>query len=207
VGERNIKRRLAWSTISQMAYVALAVSLLAEQVTVGALVHITHHAFLKGALFLGAGLLASQAGIRTVEQMDGAARRMPLTMAAFSVAAFGMAGVPPLSGFVSKWLLGLGALQAGQSWVLAVLLGGALLSAIYLWPLLYAAYFRDGPPADADGRLPKYESRRERESPIGMLAAIITASVLSILLGLGAAVTGGPVSLARLAAAAFFSVE
>jgi len=207
VGERNIKRRLAWSTISQMAYVALAVSLLAEQATVGALVHITHHAFLKGALFLGAGLLASQAGIRTVEQMDGAARRMPLTMAAFAVAAFGMAGVPPLSGFVSKWLLGLGALQAGQSWVLAVLLGGAVLSAIYLWPLLYAAYFRDGPPADADVQLPKHESTGERQSPIGMLAAIIMASVLSVLLGLGAAVTGAPVSLARLAAAAYFSVE
>jgi len=132
---------------------------------------------------------------------------MPLTMAAFAVAAFGMSGVPPLSGFVSKWLLGLGAMQADQSWVLAVLLGGALLSAIYLWPLLYAAYFHDGPSADADGRAPRHESRRERESPIGMLAAIIVASVLSILLGLGAAVTGGPVSLARLAAAAFFSVE
>jgi multicomponent Na+:H+ antiporter subunit D len=207
IGESNLKRRLAWSTISQMAYVVLAVSLLAERVTVGALVHITHHAFLKGALFFCAGLLASQAGIRTVEEMGGAARRMPLTMAAFTIAALGIVGVPPLSGFVSKWLLGLGMLDAGRPWALAVLLGGALLSAVYLWPLVYVAYFDRRPSGNADPRPTPPEAPSGPEGSVGMRAAVATASVLTILLGLAAAAPGLPLSLARLAAAAFFGGE
>jgi multicomponent Na+:H+ antiporter subunit D len=196
VGEDDLKRRLAWSTISQMAYALLAVSLLSAQATVGALVHISHHAFLKGGLFFCAGMLASEAGIRKVSELAGAARRMPLTMAAFAVAAFGMVGVPPLSGFVSKWLLGAGMLEAGEPLALAVLLGGALLAALYLWPLVYAAYFGEanGPPAASP----------EPQSPLSMRCAVVAAAALSVLLGLFAWLPFLPLALARGAAAAFF---
>ena len=196
VGEDDLKRRLAWSTISQMAYVLLAVSLLAAEATVGALVHISHHAFLKGGLFFCAGMLASEAGIRKVSELDGAARRMPLTMAAFAVAAFGMVGVPPLSGFISKWLLGAGMLEAGQPLALVILLGGALLAALYLWPVVYAAYFR---PSAAKPAGPP-----ERQAPLSMRVAVVSAAAISVLLGLLAWLPGLPVALARAAVAAFF---
>lgn len=195
-GEDNLKRRLAWSTISQMAYVVLAVSLLAPKVTAGALVQISNHAILKGALFFCAGLLASQAGIRRVSEMAGAARRMPLTMAAFTVAALGTVGVPPLSGFISKWVLGVGILEAGQPLVLLVLLGGALLAALYLLEPVWMAYFH--PPA-AGG-----SGRRRPEAPLSMLVPLLAATLLNILLGLAASLPGLPLSLAERAAAAFF---
>jgi multicomponent Na+:H+ antiporter subunit D len=195
-GEDNLKRRLAWSTISQMAYVVLAVSLLAPHVTVGALIHISNHAFLKGALFFCAGLLASQAGIRRVSEMAGAARRMPLTMAAFSVAALGIVGVPPLSGFISKWMLGVGMLEAGQPLMLLVLLGGALLAALYLLQPVWMAYFH---ATDTTGPEPQ-----RPEAPLSTLVPLLAATLLSILLGLGAAIPGLPMSLAERAAAALF---
>jgi multicomponent Na+:H+ antiporter subunit D len=199
--ENDLKRRLAWSTISQMAYVVLAVSLLAPQVTTGALVHITHHAFLKGALFFCAGLLAREAGIRKVSQLGGAARRMPVTMAAFTVAALGIVGVPPLSGFISKWLLGVGMVEAGRPLLLAVLLGGALLAALYLLPPVWFAYF--------GGTVRGRAERRPwlREAPPAMLVALLLATAFSIALGIAAAVPGLPLSLARAAVASVFGVD
>ncbi len=195
-GEDNLKRRLAWSTISQMAYVVMAVSLLAPRVTAGALVHISNHAFMKGALFFCAGLLASQAGIRRVSEMAGAARRMPLTMAAFTVAALGIVGVPPLAGFISKWVLGVGILEAGHPLLLLVLLGGALLAALYLLQPVWMAYFRAAPEHAPE--------RRSPEAPLRMLLPLLVAAALSILLGLAAATPGLPLSLAERAAAVFF---
>jgi multicomponent Na+:H+ antiporter subunit D len=195
-GEDDLKRRLAWSTISQMAYVVMAVSLLSPAVTLGALVHISNHAFLKGALFFCAGLLASQAGVRRVSEMGGIAQRMPLTMAAFTVAALGIVGVPPLSGFISKWMLGVGILEAGQPLVLLVLLGGALLAALYLLQPVWMAYFHAPSGAAAE--------RRRPEAPLSTLVPLLLATVFSILFGLAAAMPGLPMSLAERAAAALF---
>lgn len=201
-GEDELKRRLAWSTISQMAYVVLAVSLLAPGVTAGALAHITHHAFLKGALFFCAGLLASVAGIRRVSEMAGAARRMPVTMACFAVAALGIVGVPPLSGFVGKWVMGLGMVDAGHPGMLLVLLGGALLAALYLLPPVWLAYFH-APADDGDGTRGG-ASRPHPEAPAGMLGPLLAATAISLLLGVCAALPGLPLSLAQRAAAVFF---
>ncbi len=195
-GEDNLKRRLAWSTISQMAYVVLAVSLLAPKASVGALVHISNHAFMKGALFFCAGLLASQAGIRRVSEMAGAARRMPLTMAAFAVAALGIVGVPPLSGFISKWVLGVGIIEAGHPLLLLVLLGGALLAALYLLEPVWLAYFHA--PGETGPQ------RQRPEAPRSMLIPLVVAALLSILLGVAATMPGLPLSLAERAAALFF---
>lgn len=199
VGEDNLKRRLAWSTISQMAYVVLAVSLLAPGVTAAALAHISHHAFLKGALFFCAGALASQAGIRRVSELGGTARRMPVTMAVFALAAFGLVGVPPLSGFISKWLFGIGMLESGHPLLLVVLLGGALLAAFYLLPPVWQAYF-GSPTAPAP-------SAARREAPASMLVALVITAAISVLLGVAATLPGLPLSLARRAAAAFFGAE
>ncbi|MDP3629610.1 MAG: proton-conducting transporter membrane subunit, partial [Actinomycetota bacterium] len=199
VNQENLKRRLAYSTISQMGYAALGVALLTEQATTGALVHITNHAFMKGALFLCAGLLIKRAGIRNVRDISGIAQKMPITSAAFAIAALSMIGTPPLSGFVSKWYLGLGMLDADQPLYLAVLLGGALLAAVYLLPIVYAAYFK--PPSAAVLALPE---RSGLEAPLTMLVPLVAAIVLTIALGLVSSVQGMPLSLARLAAAIAF---
>lgn len=199
VNQDNLKRRLAYSTISQMAYVALGVSLLGTQATIGALVHITNHAFMKGALFLCAGLFIRRLGATQVSQLDGAARRMPITAACFAIASLAMIGTPPLSGFVSKWYLGIGIVETGNPWLLAVLLGGALLAAVYLLPVVYRMYFRE--PA----LMPDDKTVTEgREAPAAMLAPLLIATVLTFVLGLGAELPGMPVDLARMAAESFF---
>jgi multicomponent Na+:H+ antiporter subunit D len=199
VSQDNLKRRLAYSTISQMGYVALGIGLLGAATTTGAILHITNHAFMKGTLFLCAGLLIKRAGIHNVSEMAGAAKRMPVTMAAFTLAALGMIGTPPLSGFISKWYLGIGILEADEPLYLAVLLGGALLAAIYLLPVVYAAYFKT-PPALAT----EADEEDGREAPRSMLIPTVVASALTIALGLGATLPGFPYSLAEMAVGAFF---
>jgi len=201
VNQNNLKRRLAYSTISQMAYVTLGIALLSAGAATGAIVHITNHAFMKGALFLCAGLLITQAGVRNVSEMRGIAKRMPVTMAAFSLAALGMIGTPPLSGFVSKWYLGLGILDAQQPIYLVVLLGGALFAAVYLLPIVYIAYFKEPIAADMSNI---EESGGNREAPFGMLVPTVIASLLTIVLGLAATAPGLPFSLASIAVERFF---
>lgn len=199
VNQDDLKRRLAYSTISQMAYVALGLSLLNVDATIGALVHITNHAFMKGALFLCAGLFIKRLGVRRVSQLDGAAKRMPVTAAAFAIAALGMIGTPPLSGFVSKWYLGLGMLEADKPLLLIVLLGGALMAAIYLLPIVYRMYFRT-PVLTSEDKI----AEEGREAPASMLVPLIAATAFTIALGLGAALPWMPAALARMAAEAFF---
>jgi multicomponent Na+:H+ antiporter subunit D len=198
VSQDNLKRRLAYSTISQMGYVTLGIALLGAGATTGALVHITNHAFMKGTLFLCAGLLIKRAGIHNVSEIAGVAKRMPVTMAAFALAALGMIGTPPLSGFISKWYLGLGMLEVDQPLYLAVLLGGALLAAIYLLPIVYAAYFKPPPTVSAGA------ADVGDEAPASMLVPTVVASALTLVLGLGATLPGMPYSLAEMAVEAFF---
>ncbi len=199
VNQDDLKRRLAYSTISQMAYVVLGLSLLNVEATVGALVHITNHAFMKGALFLCAGLFIKRLGVRRVSQLDGAAKRMPVTAAAFALATLAMIGTPPLSGFVSKWYLGLGMLESDKPLLLIVLLGAALLAGIYLLPIVYRMYFRE-PILTADDKI----ATEGREAPASMLVPLVITSLLTVALGLGAALPWMPAALARMAAEAFF---
>ncbi|MFP5381582.1 MAG: complex I subunit 5 family protein, partial [Gammaproteobacteria bacterium] len=117
----DLKKRLAYSTVSQVSYIALGVALFGPVGTVGGIVHLVHQGIMKITLFFCAGNYAETLGIHKVSEMDGVGRRMPWTTLAFTVGAFGMIGVPPLAGFISKWYLGLGALDAGMPWVLAVL--------------------------------------------------------------------------------------
>jgi multicomponent Na+:H+ antiporter subunit D len=138
----NLKRRLAYSTVSQISYIALGVSLADQSIAViGGLVHIVHQGLMKITLFFCAGNLAETLGVHRISQMKGVAKRMPLTMAAFSVGALGMIGVPPTVGFISKWHLGLGGLMAGNWWVVLVLAVSTLLNACYFIPIITSSWF------------------------------------------------------------------
>lgn len=139
----DLKRRLAFSTVSQVSYIVLGVAVIGPSSTVGGMVHLVHQGLMKITLFFCAGNMAETLGLRYVSEMHGVARRMPWTMAAFAVAAFGMIGVPPLAGFISKWYLGLGAVEASQPWVLAVLATSTLMNAAYLLPVLHLAWFKE----------------------------------------------------------------
>lgn len=139
----DLKRRLAFSTVSQVSYIALGTALFGTLSTIGGLSHLVHQGIMKITLFFCAGIFTHTLGVHKVSEMAGLGRRMPWSMAAFSVAALGMIGVPPLAGFISKWYLGLGALSGGNAWAVAVLAASSALNAAYFLPILHAAWFKE----------------------------------------------------------------
>ncbi len=188
----DLKRRLAFSTVSQVAYIVLGIAIVGPVATIGGLVHLVHQGVMKITLFFCAGNLAETLGIHKISEMNGVGRRMPWTMAAFTVAVFGMMGAPPLVGFISKWHLGLGALDAGQGWVLVVLAGSSLLNAAYFLPILYAAWFR--PPPD---RWPAEHTFGRYETAVALLAPPLVTAFLTLALGLLASAPFSPLQWAR----------
>jgi len=141
IGEDNLKRRLAYSTISQLSYILLGVALLSPFGVKGAMIHIPFHGFMKITLFLCAGTVMVVTGKKRISQMAGIGKQMPVTMLAFTIGAIGMAGAPPVSGFISKWFLCLGTLQAGSLIFLIVILVSSLLDVIYFFPIVKTAFF------------------------------------------------------------------
>ncbi|MDQ2070693.1 proton-conducting transporter transmembrane domain-containing protein [Natronospira bacteriovora] len=145
--QQDLKRRLAYSTVSQVSYIVLGVGIGGPLATIGGLVHLVHQGLMKITLFFCAGNVAETHGVKTVADMNGIGRRMPWTMLAFTVAALGMIGIPPIAGFLSKWYLGLGGIAAGQYWVIPVLVASTLLNAAYFLPVLKRAWFDEPDPA------------------------------------------------------------
>ncbi|RDZ65185.1 cation:proton antiporter [Haloferax sp. Atlit-12N] len=146
----NLKRRLAYSTVSQLSYIVLGLALLSPAALVGGLLHIPAHAFMKLTLFFCAGAIHVETHTDDISDMAGIGRRMPLTMIAFTVASLGMAGLPLVAGFVSKWYLLIGSIQAEQTVFVFVLLASGLLNIGYFWPVIYQAFFQT--PEDSDAK-------------------------------------------------------
>ena len=139
--EDNLKARLAYSTISQLSYIVLAAMLANSLGIIGGAMHIATHAFGKITLFFCAGAIYASTGEIVISRMRGIGRRMPWTMGAFAVAAISMIGLPPTAGFVSKWYVLLGALDAGHMVAIAIIIASTLLNAAYFLPIVYAAFF------------------------------------------------------------------
>jgi multicomponent Na+:H+ antiporter subunit D len=137
----DIKRRLAYSSIGQMGYILLGMALLSERALSGAVFHIFSHAFMKSALFLAAGAMIHKTHRRSISELEGIGHRMPLTLGAFTVAALAMIGIPPLAGFLSKWQLSLGALDAGRPGFVVVFLVSSLMNGCYYFPIIIAGFF------------------------------------------------------------------
>lgn len=209
IRQDDLKRRLAYSTIGQMGYIILGLSLLTKEGLIGSLVHVVNHAFMKGTLFLCAGVIIKTLGIRNISKMQGIGKRLPLTMGAFTVASLGMIGTPPLAGFISKWYLLLGALPTRILFIV-VLLIGSLLGAIYLLPIVYTAFFQK-PKASANqgaisqGQVVSQEKLKlfpqgEPETSLPMLFAVVIGAFGVFILGLLAEVNYFPIRLIRIAA-------
>lgn len=160
----NLKRRLAYSTVSQLSYVILAAALLAPLSVIGATLHIAAHAFGKITLFFAAGAIYTAAHKTEVSQLDGIGRRMPWTMAAFGIGALSMIGLPPAAGFVSKWYLVSGAMSQGAWLALAVVLVSTLLNAAYFLPIVYRAFFK---PLSAEA-----QAHPHGEAPLPIVIAL-----------------------------------
>ena len=167
----NLKRRLAYSTVSQLSYVVLAAAILAPLSIAGAVLHIAAHAFGKITLFFAAGAVYTAAHKTEVSQLDGIGRRMPWTFAAFAVGTLSMIGLPPAAGFVRKWFMVAGALQAGHWLALAVIAASTLLNAGYFVPIVYKAFF-----------LPSRDSAPGGEAPPTMVAAMVVTAALTVLM-------------------------
>jgi multicomponent Na+:H+ antiporter subunit D len=192
----ELKRRLAFSTVSQVSYIALGISLFSLTGSIGGIVHLVHQGIMKVTLFLCSGAITETLGIKHISKMGGVGRRMPWTMGAFALAALGMIGLPPMAGFISKWYIGLGAIDAGQPWVIAVLVTSTVLNAIYFLPILYAAFF--GKPSDEVAEAPEREGRFET-NPL-MLFPILFTAAASLLVGLFAGMEISPLGWAEIIA-------
>jgi multicomponent Na+:H+ antiporter subunit D len=173
LGHDNLKARLAFSTVSQLSYVVLGAALLTPSGILGGVAHVTNHAVSKITLFLCAGSIYVSTHKTDVSQMSGLARHMPWTMAAFALASVSLVGIPPASGFVSKWYLAMGSVERGSAWLLVVLLGSSLLSAAYLGPIVYKAYFEEAPA-----------SEHEIVEVPWMVVPLVLTAVASLLLGM-----------------------
>lgn len=191
--QNDLKRRLAFSTVSQVSYIALGVAIAGPVATIGGIAHLVHQGLMKITLFFCAGNLAETLGIHKVDEMRGVGRRMPWTMAAFTLGAFGMIGIPPMAGFFSKWYLASGGLDAGQSWVLAVLIASSLLNAAYFLPAIWSAWFADPPEA-----WPAERSFGRRETALMLLLPTVSVAVISLGVGLLAAMPFSPLQWANL---------
>ena len=193
----NLKKRLAYSTVSQVSYIALGTAILGPIGTIGGIVHLVHQGIMKITLFFCAGNYAETLGIHKISEMNGVGRRMPATTLAFSIGALGMIGVPPVAGFVSKWYLGLGALEAGMAaWVMPVLIASSVLNAAYFLPVLYRAWFRASSPAWPAEQIP---AGRLETSAALLWPPVITAT-LALAAGVLAAAPYSPLEWATLIA-------
>lgn len=147
----NLKRRLAYSTVAHLSYIAMGAALLNTDGFTGGILHISTHATMKITLFFCAGAIIVHTHKEKVSDLDGAGRAMPWTFTAFAVGAMGLTGLPPVNGFLSKWFLCLGSLDAGQYAVLGVFLLSGLLNAAYLFPVVYRGFFRSSDKFDGLG--------------------------------------------------------
>lgn len=171
----NLKARLAYSTVSQLSYIILGVALLTPMGIEGGIVHIVNHAFAKITLFFCAGAIYVASHKKNISEMKGLGRAMPLTFAAFAVASLGMIGVPPVGGFISKWCLLVGAIDAHQIGIILVLLASTILNIAYFAPVVYSAFFGtpdDGHAHDGVG-----------EAPFTMVVPILVTAMLSVAVG------------------------
>lgn len=172
----NLKARLAYSTVSQLSYIILGVALLTPHAIDGGLIHIVNHAFSKITLFFCAGAIYIAAHKKYISEMGGLGRTMPFTFGAFAVASLSMIGAPPVAGFVSKWYLLVGSMEAHQVGILLILIVSTVLNVGYFAPVTYKAFFGKRPEGEVETGI--------KEAPLSMLIPILIAVTVSVIIGI-----------------------
>ncbi len=143
IGQTELKKMLAYSTVAQVGYMLLGIGLMTPLGLAASLFHVVTHALMKSALFLSAGAILYQTGIKKTKDMNGLGHQMPVTMGVFTVGALAMIGIPGFNGFMSKWYLGTAALEAGHPVFVLMLLLSSFLNAMYYLPIIIAAFLKE----------------------------------------------------------------
>ena len=191
--QTNVKRMLAYSSVAQIGYMILGISLVSVTGLTAGISHLFNHALMKGALFMALGCISFRVGAAELDRMAGVGRAMPWTMGAFVIGGLSLIGVPLTAGFVSKWYLIVGALEKGW-WPVAVLvLVTSLLAVIYIWRVVEVAYFKPAP-----------EGRVVREAPLALLVPTWALALANLYFGLDTSLNAG---VARLAAQSLLGVS
>ena len=189
VSQSEVKRMLAYSSVSQFGLVLAAISIGNLTALTGAAVHLVGHAVMKGGLFLTAGLVDTETGATTVDEYEGLVKRSPVGAGVFGVLAVAMVGVPPTVGFAGKWYIAVGAAEGGSWTLLAVIVGSTLLTLAYFARLVERMFFRE-PNVDLEPAIQPLEAVADGgngdDAPgasLGMYATIVAAAVLAVALG------------------------
>jgi multicomponent Na+:H+ antiporter subunit D len=178
--QQDVKRLLAYSSVAQIGYMVLGISLATVTGVASAILHLFNHALMKGTLFMAMGCVMYQVGSVRLERMHGLGRTMPFTMAAFVLGGLSLVGVPLTVGFVSKWYLVSAAVEQGH-WAIAVLvLVGSLLALVYVWKVVEVAYFRPAP-----------EGQERSEAPLSLLIPTWVLVLANLAFGVDARFTAG----------------
>lgn len=176
----NLKARLAYSTVSQLSYIILGAVLLTPDSMVGGIVHIANHAFSKITLFFCAGSIYVASHKTEISQFSGIGKKMPWTMSAFFIGSLSMIGVPPAAGFISKWYLVLGSIEARELPILFVLLSSTILNAAYFLPVVYKAFFEEFKEDHHHGG----HHEEIHEAPYFVLVPLLFTAIVSMFLGI-----------------------
>ena len=174
IAQTNIKRMLAYSSVGQIGYIVLGVAIANEVAMSGSLLHILNHALMKCSLFFVVGAVVYRTGLEDLSAFEGMGRKMPFTMAAFTIGALSMIGLPLTVGFVSKWYLALGAIQAGLWIIVVVILVSSLLTAVYFWRVVEKIYFKE----------PSTMAPDVVEAPMGMVVPTFIMALLCLAFGI-----------------------
>ncbi|MEX2363038.1 MAG: proton-conducting transporter membrane subunit, partial [Balneolaceae bacterium] len=169
----NLKRRLAYSTVGHLSYIVLGAALLTPLGMTGGIMHIAAHATMKITLFFCAGAIYVNLHRTEISNLNGIAKVMPWTMGAFVVGSMGLAGIPPINGFFSKWHLAFGSLEGDMIIPLIILIVSGLLNVGYFFPIIHRAYFKKGEGLENYG-----------EASLFMVVPLVCTAILSVLFGL-----------------------
>jgi multicomponent Na+:H+ antiporter subunit D len=179
--EHNVKRMLAYSSLAQIGYITLGISLANEAGLTGGIVHLFNHAMMKAALFLALGAVVFRIGSVKLADLAGIGRRMPLTMAAFVVAGLAIVGAPGTAGFVSKWYLAVGAFQKGWWPLVFLILVSSMLAVVYIGRVVEVVWFR----------APSAVALEAKDPPLSMLLPVLALAIATVYFGLDTQASAG----------------
>jgi len=179
--QHDVKRLFAYSSVAQIGYITLGIALANQAGLTGSLVHMFNHAIMKGALFMAVGAVVYRIGSAQIDDFSGLGKKMPITMGCLLIGGLGLIGVPGTAGFISKWYLAIGALEAGYIWLVFMLVLSSLLALIYVGRIVEVVWFREAGP----------ELENVKEAPLSLLVPTILLAAATIYLGIETSQSAG----------------
>ncbi len=192
LSQKELKRRLAFSTVAQVGYIFMGLGLLNTTGLTGTLFYLASHAMIKSSLFLAGGAMLAATGKKKISDLSGIGRKMPITMAVFTIGSLGLIGIPLFSGFIGKWYMLRGSLESGNILSVIVIILGSVLCAAYLLPIIRIAYFEPGTEEDL------------HDPGLSQKIALIILAVAVVILGI---IPGPILELARRAATELLMIQ